>query len=242
MPVHDWTRVDAGLFHDFHQAWTTSLRNELNGGVLPANYFALIEQRTPGPIPDVLTLELTPQSGENADEGGGVAVAAAPPKTSLVHRSDCEVYAAKASRIVIRHRHGRVVAIIEIVSPGNKESVADLRDFVDKAATFIQKGVNMLVLDLFPPSKRDPFGIHKAIWDQFSEEDVKLPAGKPLTLASYDSGTCRVAYVSFVGVGDKLPDMPVFLRPEHYVSVPLEKTYQAAWEFFPGALKPLLSD
>ena len=20
MPVHDWTRVDAGLFHDFHQS------------------------------------------------------------------------------------------------------------------------------------------------------------------------------------------------------------------------------
>ena len=22
MPVHDWTRVDAGLFHAFHQGWT----------------------------------------------------------------------------------------------------------------------------------------------------------------------------------------------------------------------------
>jgi hypothetical protein len=21
MPVHDWTRVDAGLFHAFHQGW-----------------------------------------------------------------------------------------------------------------------------------------------------------------------------------------------------------------------------
>jgi hypothetical protein len=26
MPIHDWTRVDAGLFHDFRQDWTIELR------------------------------------------------------------------------------------------------------------------------------------------------------------------------------------------------------------------------
>jgi hypothetical protein len=25
MPVHDWTRVDAGLFHAFHQSWSVYL-------------------------------------------------------------------------------------------------------------------------------------------------------------------------------------------------------------------------
>ena len=56
MPAHDWTRVDAGLFHDFHQSWTIALRNALNAGVLPPDYFALVEQSIRGPIPDVLTL------------------------------------------------------------------------------------------------------------------------------------------------------------------------------------------
>jgi hypothetical protein len=37
MPVHDWTRVDAGLFHDFHQGWTVALRNALNAGMLPSD-------------------------------------------------------------------------------------------------------------------------------------------------------------------------------------------------------------
>ena len=27
MPIHDWSRVDAGIFHDFHQAWTIEIRN-----------------------------------------------------------------------------------------------------------------------------------------------------------------------------------------------------------------------
>src|SRR6476469_1228552 len=87
MPIHDWTRVDAGLFHDFHQGWTVALRNALNGGVLPPDYFALVEQRISGPIADVLTLELAPAAGEPADASGGVAVAAAPPRTDLTRRS-----------------------------------------------------------------------------------------------------------------------------------------------------------
>ena len=43
MPVHDWTRVAAGMFHDFHNAWITELRNALNGGLLPPDYYALVE-------------------------------------------------------------------------------------------------------------------------------------------------------------------------------------------------------
>ena len=44
MPIHDWSRVDPGLFHDFHQAWVNELRNALNGGGLPPGFFALAEQ------------------------------------------------------------------------------------------------------------------------------------------------------------------------------------------------------
>jgi hypothetical protein len=61
-----------------------------------------------------------------------------------------------------------------------------------------------------------------------------------LTLASYDAGPDYVAYVEFVGVGDPLPEMPLFLKPETYVPAPLDATYQAAWHVFPAALKPLL--
>jgi hypothetical protein len=56
MPVHEWTRVTAGTFHDFHNAWITELRNVLNGGVLPEGYDALGEQRSGDVSPDVLTL------------------------------------------------------------------------------------------------------------------------------------------------------------------------------------------
>jgi hypothetical protein len=240
MPVHDWTRVDAGLFHAFHQRWISALCDELNTGGLPPDYFALPEQHIQGPIPDVLALHLSPGSEGPSNPAVGVAVATAPPRVRLVRRNEAETYAQKANRITVRHRHGDVVAVIEIVSPGNKASRAEFRALVQKSADLIRQGVHLLVIDLFPPGPRDPQGIHKAIWDEFQDEDVGPPPEKPLTLAAYDAGPPQVAYVEFIAVGDALPAMPLFLKPEFYVPAPLEATYQKTWQVFPAALKGLL--
>jgi hypothetical protein len=240
MAIHDWTRVDAELFHHFHQNWTTALCNALNAGVLPRGYFALVEQNIRGPIPDVLSLQLSPGVGEPPGPSAGLAVASTPPRTRHVRRNELDAYARKADRITVRHRHGSVVAVVEIVSPGNKASRNELRAFVEKAADLIRQDIHLLIVDLFPPSPRDPSGVHKAIWDEFVEEDFALPPEKPLTLVSYDAGPPRVAYVEPVGVGDVLPDMPLFLKPEFYVLAPLEATYRATWDVFPAPLKGLL--
>jgi len=47
MPIHDWARVDADLFHHFHRCWTVSICDALNGGLLPTPFSALLERRTP---------------------------------------------------------------------------------------------------------------------------------------------------------------------------------------------------
>jgi hypothetical protein len=240
MPIHDWTRVDAGLIHDFHQGWTVALRNALNAGVLPRDYFALVEQSNRGPVPDVLTLRLSPGADEPSGPSAGLAVADAPPKARVVRRSEADVYARKANRITVRHRHGQVVAVVEIVSPGNKASRNELRAFVEKTTDLIRQNIHLLIIDLFPPGPRDPQGIHKAIWDEFLEEDYEQPPDEPLTLASYDAGPPRVAYVEPVAVRDVLPDRPLFLKPGFYVPAPLEATYQATWQVFPAPLKGLL--
>jgi hypothetical protein len=239
MPVHDWTRVDAGLFHNFHQRWTVALSDALNGGVLPADYFALVEQNS-GPIPDVLTLHIPPDTGEASNGPGKGAVATAPPRTRLVRLRKADTYPRKANLVTVRHRHGDIVAVVEVVSPGNKAARAEFRAFVDKSAQLIRHGVHLLVMDLFPPGPRDPQGIHKAIWDEFQDEAFELPPDKPLTLASYDAGTEGGAYVEFVAVGDPLPDMPIFLKSGTHVLTPLDATYQTSWNVFPAPLKHLL--
>jgi hypothetical protein len=240
MPVHDWSRVDAGLFHHFHQSWTVALCQALNSGGLPPDYFALVEQKVRGPIPDVLTLKLSPGSGKPSNGTAALAVALAPPQARVVRRTGADTYARKANRIIVRHRHGDIVAVVEVISPGNKASRAEFRATVEKLADNLRQGVHLLVIDLLPPGPRDPHGIHKAIWDQFEEEEFELPPDEPLTLVAYDAGPMTVAYVELVSVGDALPDMPLFLAPELYVPAPLEATYQATWELFPAPLKGLL--
>jgi hypothetical protein len=46
-----------------------------------------------------------------------------------------------------------------------------------------------------------------------------------------------MACVEPVAVGDVLPEMPLFLVPEQYVSAPLEPTYQQTWDDCPAAFK-----
>ncbi len=234
MPIHDWTRVRSNRFHDFHQRWTIAICNALNAGSLPSGYFAMVEQKAGGPEPDVIALELTPPFGPSS---GGVAVDTHPPKARFVNRTEAAGYAKKANRITVRHPDGDVVAVIEIVSPGNKDSRHAIRAFARKAVEFLQAGVHLLIVDLFPPGRRDPQGIHKVIWDRLHDEPFALPPDKPLTVAAYAVSTELIAYVEPVGVGDPLPDMPVFLTGDRYVPCPLEAAYQTAWEQFPGPLK-----
>ena len=229
MPLHDWTRVPAGLFHHFHQSWTIRISDALNAGMLPKGTVALVEQKS-GPLEsDVLAIE---SRGQRPGSDGGVATLQ-PPRTQIVRRTTKEFYAGKANRIVIKHHLGRIIAVIEIVSPGNKDSRAALRHFVEKTIDYLRSGVRVLVIDLFPPSPRDPLGIHKLIWDEIEEENFAFPPGKDRILASYQTGSERVAYVEPVAVGDKLLDMPLFLTSDFHVMVPLESTYLATWNAGP---------
>jgi hypothetical protein len=236
MPIHDWTRVPAGTYHFFHQRWIQDIAAALNTGALPEGYFAMSEVDAKGPIPDVITLKTQPPTPPSGP--AGVAVLDHPPRTRVVSRGENTAgYARRADRLSVYLPQGELIAVIEIVSPGNKDNTNGLKTFVRKAGKLLRRGVHLLVVDLFPPSVRDPRGIHKAIWDQFKEEPYELPPDKPFTLASYAAGSEKVAYVENLAVGDRLADMPIFLTPDHYVPCPLEATYETSWSFFPSALK-----
>lgn len=242
MPMHDWSRVDHNLYHDFHQAWAMSIRNALNAGILPEGYSALVEQHASRLVPDVLALER--RRRRKQPPTGGTVLATAPATRLVAHR-EMQTLANRANRVAIRHRMGEVVCIIEIVSPGNKPSRKALDEFVEKTREFFDHGVNLLIVDPFPPTPRDPHGIHRAIWDDEFTGVVELPADKPLTLAAYVVGDTSVgqgdtAYVEPIAVGDALPDMPAYLDPDAYVPVPLEATYQTTWATCPKDMRTLV--
>jgi hypothetical protein len=239
MPVHDWTRVRAGIFHDFHSSWITHLKEVLNGGLLPQGFYALSEQSAGETGPDVLTLETSSTSSSSLDWSGPpaegmIAVAERPPQVSFTFDAEAAVYAAKRRTLAIRHvSDHRIVALIEILSPGNKSKQDALNAFLDKAVSALNHGYHLLIVDLFPPGGHDPLGIHAALWAQIENDRFEAPPDKPLTLAAYSAGPIPTAYVEPIAVGAILPDMPLFLEPGAYVNVPLEQTCMAAWNGVP---------
>ncbi len=246
MPVHDWTRVEAGMFHDFHNAWITELRNAFNGGLLPPDYYALGEQHAGRFITDVLTLHASRPNGEPPPPppgpAGGLALADAPPKVRR-QLTGIETYRQRRRTLAIRHVSGhRLVAIIEIVSPANKDRLESVDEFVTITVEVLDFGVHVLLIDLLPPGRHDPRGLHGAVWNQFDELPYDLPVAETLTLAAYTAGPPVKSYIEHLAVGGTLPDMPLFLHSERYIPVPLESTYQAAYCGVPAFWRAVLED
>jgi hypothetical protein len=133
------------------------------------------------------------------------------------------------------------VAVLEVVSPANKDRPSNVRELVDKVVQLLENDIHALVIDLLPPSRYDPQGLHGAIWSYFDPAGYQPPAGEPLTLASYRwDGSEPEAYVEPVAVGRPLVDMPLFLDRERYVNVPLERTYLEAFQGTPDYWRDIL--
>jgi hypothetical protein len=248
MPIHDRGRVKAGIFHDFHHAFVEQIKRDLNAGILPSGYYAMAEQVAGGLGPDVLALQ-TPRvapkdpidGGARSWGGGERRTLLAPPQVRIVAETEQEHYRRKQSHVSIRHvSDHRVVAVAEVVSPGNKSTRQALEQLTKKAAEFLDQRIHLLIIDLIPAGKFDPSGIHGAIWDYIAGEDYSTPVDKPLTVVAYESELVLRAYVEPIAVGDALPDMPLFLEPGGCVPVPLERSYQTTWETLPLPLKELI--
>lgn len=245
MPIHDWTRVDAGIFHAFHHGWIEEVARALNRGLLPPDHYALPEQFAAGFGPDVLTLqEEQPDKGHPTREAlpsSAGSVSLAPPKLQPTAETDMAFYRRKEKAVAVRHVSGdRIVAIVEIVSPGNKAARHPLRAFVAKAAELLDRQIHLLIVDLFPRGPRDPNGIHGEIWEEISGQEYGAPTDKPLTLVAYEAALTVRAYVVPAAVGDTISDMPLFLEPEKAVQVPLEATYTAAFAETPRRWRRVL--
>ena len=195
----------------------TRLMGVLNGGLLPDGYYGLAEQHLGGRIPVVLTLIFPARSnsgsrfarsrpndrfGRCSSSGrshtgcgwlGGLSRPATNPDDSA-HKwpSRCCFAGDRLSR-----RQGLVANVAELVAK------------VDSA---LMRGIHVLLVDLFSPGKHDPQGIHGAIWERFGSATHEVPSEQSLAVASYAGAQPIEAYVEHFAVGDRLPEMPLFLN------------------------------
>jgi hypothetical protein len=122
-------------------------------------------------------------------------------------------YTARQREVIIRQaRNHRIVAIIEILSPGNKASEYPFTQLHP------HRGVGV------PP-----------------HGNLRSPRGTALTVVSYEAGPITTAYVEPLAIGQALPAASLFLEPGWHVKVPLEATYQVAWEGTPAYFRDILT-
>src|SRR5947209_3215766 len=150
MPVHDWTGVSDGIFHDFRCSCVLEIKRALKRGLLPDGFYVMAQQFPS----DLGASDVLPQR-----------------------------------TLVIRHTSDdRIVAMIEVLSPGNKSSRHAIRSFLDKAIAALDSGVHLVLVDVHPPGPRDPNGIHGAVLGEIGKEEYVLDAANPLTAVSYAAG------------------------------------------------------
>lgn len=144
------------------------------------------------------------------------------------------MYARKQRTVAIRHAtNDRIVALLEIVSPGNKDRPQSVQRFVDKAVAPLQSGYHLVVVDVLPPGPSDPAGMGGAVWDEIGGKRLAWPADKPLSAASFQVADRVYIYAQPFAVGQAVPDVSLFYDPDWYVMLPLEATYAAAYAGVP---------
>ena len=135
----------------------------------------------------------------------------------------------------------QVVAMVEIISQGNKNNQNGLNAFVRKAQECAGRRDSPVAHRSVPAEFAIRQGIRRAVWGEDCGDSYVLPDDKPLTSVAYVGGPNAEAFVELVAVGDALPEMPLFLSSDVYVSVPLEPTYLSAWEGMPGYWREVLT-
>jgi hypothetical protein len=232
VPLHDWARVHAAIFHDFHHGWVADLRRALQRDILPRDYYALLANLADG---------VGPGAADLVRPGGGLDVADKLVTSGIRITDEPKWFALNAKAVTVRRaKNHQVVSAVVIVSPGDKDSAESTQAFVRKAKELLTAGVHLTVIDLFPPGPHNPGGIHPLIWCEESDDTVRIVLSKTLSLASYVGGPKAEAYLESVAIGDRIPDTPLFLATDLYVEVPLERTYQSAFDAIPDVWREVL--
>jgi len=186
MPVRDWSKVDVGVFHDFHQSWVIGIRNSLNRGLLLDGLYAMVEQ-----VAD----------GETELHGHADAEIYAAKADRIVIRDA---------------NGDSTVSTIEVISPGNKTSEFAISKIVARLSRELENERHLLIIDLHKPHDHERLGLHAKLWEHLigKPQNVGVSEQEPFGISSYRAGVVPKAYFHRIGLHATLPDVLLYLTAE----------------------------
>lgn len=223
-PRHRW--------HGFHNAWATYLAAALNQ-TLPDGYFAepnvqfaieidaavLREQAVVYVIAPVMTTE----NGMNGTSPPPHWTPPAPAQTVPFEAINDIV------EVLVYYEVGgpTLVGAIELVSPANKDRLAQRNAFTAKCENYLRTGVGLLIIDVVTERKAN---LHTALLQRLDITDVAIPLDALYTAAYHviqrDHRSDLDIWYEELALDRALPTMPLWLRDGPCMPVELEATYQ----------------
>ena len=127
----------------------------------------------------------------------------------------------------------RLVAAIELVSPGNKDRDAHRQAFAVKCASYLCRGISLIVIDIVTTRQAN---LHDQMMRVLGHgETFALPAETALYAVAYrpivrDQQERIEVWPAPLEIGRPLPVLPLALDAEQVLPVDLEATYMVARE------------
>jgi hypothetical protein len=241
MPLRDHFRPPVDLrmsWEGFHSMWPANMATRLMQR-LPEGYIAEAGNHMSTQFEvDVAGYEQenwTDGAGEefdlnSPDVTGGTATAvetAIAPTVSVV--TDLDQQDEYEVRVYDQHRARRLVAVVELVSPANKDRPESRQALVTKCAAFLQQGVSVCLIDL----------VTTRHFNIYAELSVLLNVPAPIAArpdALYGVA-CRgirrrkqkmvfQAWPHELHLGQPLPTLPLWLTRDLWVPLELEESYE----------------
>lgn len=206
---------------------------QLNNEVLPPGFRARPTESIVGIEPDLLLLQM-----------GDTPATVFQPAPSLAAATTTALLPLAADTPVIgiysTYDASRLVTIIKLLSPGNKDRPAAKQAFSEKIAFLLQDGIHVLVIDVLSlpaePIRATLLPRLGLLCEEKSGLWISSFAARPLLDPMPQIEIKEWAFKA--QIGQPLPDVPLFLYDDaHWVWLTLQESYQATLRG--GAYEPL---
>jgi len=218
-------------WESFHVNWAGAIADDLNESLLPEGYFAEEHARL-GPCVEI---DLATFTDSGPPGHGAVGTATGCPRTWAPPSPTLVIPAAfpDSFEVLVYESEGgtRLVAAIELISPGNKDRDSHRQAFAVKCASYLCRGISLIVIDIVTTRQAN---LHDQIMQVLGHgEAFALIAETALYAVAYrpivrDQQERIEVWPAPLEIGRPLPVLPLALDAEQVLPVDLEATYMVA--------------
>lgn len=219
MPLRDHFRPpldNIRHWEGFHAGWPTMIVAGLRPK-LPRSYFAGPRIRTGGSV-----------ETDMATFGQEVEEMLPPPRPTFVVSADLPALNSYEVRFYDETCQGRLVAVIEIISPVNKDRAEHRRAFAAKCCGLLQERVSVVLVDIVTTCSQN---LYQDLLALIGNTDSSSNPAPPLYAASCrmtkrDNEWFLETWVEPLDLGRPLPTMPLWLADNLAIPLELEQSYE----------------